>query len=163
MLIACFLTLTNILLQILIGHLFRPGRTFPLFVGLFLLSLPAYVLLSFQNGLSDFGFLGGLVIYLLLYCNYIQCFYYIATPLTLRMVEEFFCAPGGFLSLLELKERYGVAQIIRERLVTLEKSGYLKKEGERCLLTRRGNFFAQAFKLLRKIFGVPYYLEVGVG
>lgn len=162
-----------ILAQIVISHCLRPRITFVILIGLFVISLPLYVLLYLATPptlgfLPDatsqtpfaLGLLNGLLVHLLLYGSYIQCFYYLSTPLTLRILEEFLNAERGFLRLSELRERYGLHHILQGRLERLAANGYIQEEKECYRVTKKGRFFAAVFKAVRRFLGVPYYLAL---
>ena len=160
-LLSLLLVLIDALSQILLTHLFRPRRIFNVFVGLFFASLLIFGVLyvKISNLPSFLGFANGLVVYALLYGGYIQCFYYVSQPVTLRMLEEFLKTPGGMLQISGLKENYGLEHMIHSRLETLVLNGHAMKEGKRYLLTGKGKFLARIFKIFRKILGTPYYLD----
>ena len=147
--------------QILTAHTLRPERTFPFLIGLFVVSFPVYVFLFVHTAASAnrLALFNGLFLHSLFFFNYMQCFYYITQPVTIRMLEEFLKAPGERLTLEELKKIYGLTHMIQTRLETLARNGYARQEGDRYLLTRRGRFFAESFSGVRTLFGVPYYLD----
>lgn len=148
-------------IQILTAHTLRPQRTFPLLIGLLVVSYPVYVFLFFRTTTSvdRLALFNGLFLHSLFFFNYMQCFYYITQPVTIRMLEEFMKAPGERLTLGELKKSYGLTHMIQTRLETLTRNGHVRQEGDRYLLTRRGRFFAESFRGVRTLFGVPYYLD----
>ena len=88
-------------IQILTAHTLRPGRTFPLLIGLLVVSFPVYVFLFLRTTTSvdRLALFNGLFLHSLFFFNYMQCFYYITQPVTIRMLEEFMKAPGERLTL----------------------------------------------------------------
>ena len=151
-----------VVLQTVITHLFRPRRVFNILAWLFLISLPVYCVLYLGRSNSSYplGLFNGLLVYFLLYCNSVQCYYYLGRPVTLRLLVEFLEAHRGFLTLAEIQKNYGLKHMISSRLEALVLNGYATKEGIRYVLTRKGRVFAGIFLLIRRIFGVPYYLEL---
>lgn len=172
-LIGLFLTTNCIWAQIALSHRLRPRSTFVILVGLFVPSLTVYVILytvapptlnflpeAYSQTPFYLGLFNGLLLHLLFYGTYIQCFYYLSTPLTFRILEEFLKSDGGFLTLSELKGRYGLSHIIQGRLERLAVNGYIQNEKERYCVTKKGRFFAAVFKGVRRFFGMPYYLNL---
>lgn len=151
-------------IQILTAHILKLRRTFPLLMSLLFMSLPIYVFLFLQiaPAVDRLALCNGLFLHLLIFFNYVQCFYYITQPVTIRMLEEFLKAPGERLTLEELKTSYGLSHMIQARLETLAQNGYARRQGDRYALAPRGKFFAEAFQGVRKLFGVTYYLDQNV-
>ena len=158
--ISFLLTAVMVLLQILIAHIFKPRMMFRLVGTIFLLSIPAYVILSSRiSHLNALGFANGLVVHFLIFFNYVQCLYYFTRPVTLRMTIEFLRARGRTLTIHELKEGYNSRHMIQSRLDLLVVNGYAMKTDFGYELTGKGKYLSKVFLLLRKLFGVPYYLE----
>lgn len=160
-LISLSLTTTCAFAQIILTHLFRPRRIINLMGGLFFVSLPIFIGIysktSHAPSLLDLA--NSLLVYTLLYCNYIEGFYCVSPPITLRILEEFLKAPAGGLRISELRENYGLKQVIDPRLKNLLLNGYVRKERERYLLTKKGKLFVGVFRAFRRILGVPHYLD----
>ena len=158
--ISFLLTAVMVLLQILIAHIFKPRMMFRLVGTIFLLSIPAYVILSSRiPHLNALGFANGLVVHFLIFFNYVQCLYYFTRPVTLRMTIEFSRARGRALTVQELQGIYSSKHMIESRLNLLVLNGYATRTQLGYELTRKGMYFSQLFLFLRKLFGVPYYLE----
>ena len=173
-LLSSALILAWIASQIAVFQILRPARKFLAFTLLYLPTLPLFGILycltphnlgflpaAFSQTPFWPGMINGLLLHLLLYCTYGECFFYIDRPLTLQMLVEFLKTPGGTLTALELSKRYSMERMIRERLDSMLLNGYLRKDGDRFFLLPKGRMFAKIFAFIRAILGVDYYLKLG--
>lgn len=149
-----------IVVQVLVFHIFSVRDKFKTLTVLFLPTLPvfglAYWSLSGKTSLlemSDLIWFGnGLFVHCLLYGAWVQFFYAVERPVTLRILEELSKSPDQTLSISQMQEIYGLGHMISRRLDALVSSGYcIEKEG-RYFLTGQGRAFAVFFKLGRHIF-----------
>ena len=174
--LAIALTLIWIVLQIIVFHAFKPQKRFAVMTLLFIVTIPFYFIFDMAtpenlyflpaslSATPDFlGLANGFILYVLLYGTYVECFYYIDRPLTLRMLIEFLDAPGGTLTLAELQKRYSFREMIQTRLESMVANGYLVHGTRTFQLTSKGKAFATGFSAIRGILGVPYYLQTEAG
>lgn len=165
-----------ILAQITVYHIFQPKKKFWTMTLLFIGTLPFYAFFYFftpsdvfflPSSLSQtpvlLGFLNGFILHVLLYGTFVECFYYVDRPLTLRMLVEVLQAPGRTLTLSELQTRYSFREMIRSRLEVMVHNRYLSEQRQIYSLTTKGRIFANGFLLIRRILGIPYYLNTDAG
>ncbi len=163
--LAFLLTTASVILQILMARIRPPRRFFNFAFGIYLLSIPLFVIFYPRPvfaGLGDATILGlanGLLVHLLLFFNYMQGIYYFTRPVTLRILIEFLQAKDHYLTRQTLQDHYHLKYMIGSRFDLLVVNGYLLKQGERFELTAKGRIFSSLFLFLRNFFGVPYYLE----
>lgn len=161
-----------ILLHIIVIQLFKPRKMFETLLFIYFLSAVAYTLFyvtspselyvfskSWYERATVLDFLNGLFVQLLLFFNYVQILYYLTRPVTLRILMEFLSAPDSRLSISELNEKYRVHEMIRSRLELLLMHGYVKSESGRYQLKKKGRYMVNACLFLRRLFGIPYYLD----
>jgi hypothetical protein len=158
--------------QIVVVHAVRPVRMFnamsllfvptvPAFLALFVLTPPDLFGLPPQlaAGPTRLGALNGLMVHLLLYCTWVEAFYYIDRPVTLRILVEFVKAPRHRLTLEAIRAVYGLEQMISGRLEIMRVNGYVAERSGRYVLTGKGRLFARLIRAVRRTLGVPYYFE----
>ena len=159
--------------QIAVIHATRPvrlffaitalfGATIPVYVAVYLLTPPdLYVLSAAVAGTpATLGLANGLLVHVLLYCTWMEAFYYVDRPVTLRILVEFVKAPGGYLTLSDMRRVYGLEQMIVWRLESMRTNGYVVERDGRFTLTRKGRVFAIGISMVRRFLGVPYYFDV---
>lgn len=174
-LLSACLVIFWIITQITVFHIVQPKKKFWTLTLLFMGTFPFYALFYFWIPPNFFflppslsqtplwvGFANGLILHILLYGTYVECFYYVDRPLTLRMLVEVLQAPGHTLTLHELQTRYSFREMIRSRLEAMVHNGYLLAEAQGYRLTSKGRVFAQGFLFIRKLLGIPYYLNTDV-
>lgn len=98
--------------------------------------------------------LNGLLLHLLLFCTFMEWYYCVDRPVTLRILVEAWKRKGEPLERANLYRSYGLDYMIGRRLEALASSGYLEARGERYYLTRKGKLFAAVFERGSRLFGV---------
>lgn len=172
LLLSLFLVALWILAQLVVVHAFRPVRVFSAMTWLFAPTLPAFVVLYvlappglfvLPEGLvresMALGLLNGLFVHLLLYCTWVEAFFCIDRPVTLRILVEFAKAPRGRLTLPQIRDVYSLEQMIAQRLHSMRLNGYVEERGGRYVLTPKGRALARGIRRLRRLLGVSYYLD----
>ena len=150
----------SVLVHLVIVRIFRPKRGFTVFLNIFVVFFGLYFLLFRFLRTSDIvGLINGPIFFVLAYCNYILCYYYVSQPVTLNMLQEFLKARGGKLTIGQLKENYSLTQMIDSRVKAMTLNGYVFNQKNHLQLTKKGKMFVFILRGLRKLFGVPYYLE----
>ncbi len=161
---------------IIVVHARRPAGKLTVLTGLFAVTIPLYLLLhavtppdlgvlpaAYAATPSRLGLVNGLVIHLLLYCTWMQGFYYVDRSVTLRLLVELVKAPGGRLALADVRAIYGLAQMIDRRMKSLVESGYVEETDGRFVLTPKGRVLDTGVRLLRRVLGARYYFAVDDG
>jgi hypothetical protein len=156
--------------QIVAVHVLRPTRMFVVLTALFAATVPIYVVLyaitpanlgvlpaAWAATPPALGLADGLLVHGLLYCTWMQGFYYVDRPVTLRLLVEFVKAPGGSLTLAQMRAVYGLPQMIERRLISLRDNGYVEERDGRFVLTPKGRLFARGIAGLRRALGARYY------
>ena len=92
------------------------------------------------------------LMHVLFFFCYVECFYHVERAVTLRMVIEIQRHPGGTPTVAQLASAYGVDDMIRRRLDDLKRNGFLKFDGERWHLTAKGRLFASVMRVSNAIF-----------
>lgn len=158
--------------QLVVVHTLRPTRLFntmtllfaptvPLFVALYALTpadlgmLPA----EWSRSSAALGVLNGLLVLALLYGTWVEGFYYVDRPVTLRVLVEFVKAPGRRLTLDEVRAVYGLEHMITSRLETMRENALVEQRDGRWVLTRKGFLFARGIRFVRSVLGLPYYFD----
>lgn len=172
LLLSIIVVLTSVVAQAVVVHMLRPVKVFNTMALLFLLTVPVFLVLyditprdlyvlpeSLARTPAALGCLNGLLVHILLYCTWVEAFYYIDRPVTLRILVEFAKSPGGYLTLSEIRGVYGLEQMITSRLESMRINGYLEEQYDRYILTRKGKALARAIQLVRQALRVPYYFD----
>lgn len=163
-LLACIFIFILFGIQVLMVHTLHPKRLFNTLLLIFLMSLPvygfAYLDLADADSSRRFSLVNGLLVYWLLFLSYVQSLYYISRPVTLRILGEFLRSDGRNLTEEDLQDRYSVASMIRSRLDLLVLNRFLTERNGEYRLTPKGDVLAHIIILIRRIFGVRYYLDL---
>ncbi|MFQ5915292.1 MAG: hypothetical protein ACE5JS_19150 [Nitrospinota bacterium] len=167
------LVLFWVLAQLVVVHTLRPVRifnamtllfapTFPAFIGVYALTPPSFF--GLPEGLTHtpmaLGLVNGLMVHLLLYCTWVEGFYCVDRPVTLRILVEFVKAPSGTLTLGQMQSVYSLEEMVIRRLESMQVNGYLEERAGRYVLTPKGRAMAGAIRFLRRALGASYYLEM---
>lgn len=107
-------------------------------------------LAGFEHPVAAYG--TGLLLHVLFYFCFVECFYHVERAVTLRMVIELFEEPGHAMPLEAMVAHYSVDDMIRRRLEDLRRAGFVKDEGGYWRLTRKGRLFAAAMRISSTIF-----------
>ena len=83
-----------------------------------------------------------LVLHLLLFFLFVECFYHIERSVTLRLLVEIETAAGGNSSITAIMKGYSVDDMIQRRLDILARSGFASKTGDRWVLSSKGKRLA---------------------
>lgn len=94
----------------------------------------------------------GLLLELLFFFCFVECFYHVERAVTLRMVIEIMDHPGGPPTLDDLVAAYPVDDMICRRLEDLQRNGFLVRDGEQWNLTGKGRLFAAVMRVSNAIF-----------
>lgn len=140
-----------ILAQVLLLRWVGPRFHFRARLWLYLVSF--FIFLIWQWTTFPLNILNGSLLHLLLFCTFMEFYYYIDRPITLRILVEAKKA-GHRLDRNQLDQAYDLNYMIQRRLEILAATGYLKPEGGRYYLTFRGRFLASIFARGSALFGV---------
>lgn len=88
-----------------------------------------------------------LVLHLLLYFFFVECFYHVERSVTLRLLIELHEHPEGTATTAEIMRNYSVDDMIRRRLDDLVHSRWLEESGGRYRLTAKGRRLAQLMSM----------------
>lgn len=94
----------------------------------------------------------GILLHILFYFCFVECFYHVERAVTLRMVIELFEEPEKAMPLNAMLAHYPVDDMIRRRLEGLQESGFIRHIDGIWHLTPKGRFFASAMKISSAIF-----------
>lgn len=172
LLLSLFLAVLWVLAQLVVVHTLRPVRMFSAMTWLFAPTVPGFVLLyaltppgvfvlpeSLARESMALGLVNGLIVHLLLYCTWVEAFFCVERPVTLRILVEFVKAPRGYLAPREIQKVYSLERMITQRLESLRLNGYVEERGGRYVLTRKGRAMARGIRAIRRSLAVPYYFD----
>ena len=158
-------TLTWVILHLVAMHIRPTPHRMPAMTRAFLLALPlvpAIVFVLWRNpewraalaGIEHPGaaYGMGVLLHVLFYFCYVECFYHVERAVTLRMVIELLEHPGGPPTLDAMLAHYPVDDMVRRRLEGMRDAGFVRAEGGRWSLTPKGRFFAAAMRISSFIF-----------
>lgn len=94
----------------------------------------------------------GLLLEVLFFFCFVECFYHVERAVTLRMVIEIMDHPDGPPTLDDLVAAYPVDDMIRRRLQDLQRNGFLVRKGDGWNLTGKGRVFAAVMQVSNAIF-----------
>lgn len=94
----------------------------------------------------------GVLLHVLFYFCFVECFYHVERAVTLRMVIELFEEPGHAMPLDAMMAHYPVDDMIRRRLEDLRRAGFVRHEDGYWRLTRKGRLFAATMRISSAIF-----------
>lgn len=140
-------------------------RRFPAMTRAFLRSfplVPAIVFLILRNAEWREALAGiehpaaaygmGVVLHILFYFCFVECFYHVERAVTLRMVIELFDQPGRSMPLDAMLAHYPIDDMIRRRMEGLRVSGFVRDDNGIWQLTPKGRLFASTMKISSAIF-----------
>lgn len=152
-------------LHLLSMHIRPTPRRFPAMTRAFLLSFPLVPLIVFvilrrpewrevlagiEHPAAAYGM--GILLHILFYFCFVECFYHVERAVTLRMVIELFDQPGQAMPLDAMLAHYPVDDMIQRRLEGLRDSGFVWNDNGIWRLTPKGRLFASAMKISSAIF-----------
>lgn len=174
LILSFLLVLLWIAVKLIALHVLRPKSVFPVATLLFALTVPAYLALYLGTspdlfvlppGLVSsnplFGLVNGLIVHFMLYCTWMEFYYAVVPPLTLRILQELMTTPDGRLTYEQLQAVYGLEAMIDRRLKTLTVNGYVEERNGKIHLTSKGEILSKGIQLFRAFFATPYYLDLG--
>ncbi|OGQ44892.1 MAG: hypothetical protein A3H42_06310 [Deltaproteobacteria bacterium RIFCSPLOWO2_02_FULL_46_8] len=123
-------------------------------VGLFLYGLSFVGFLVWEWPTSWLNLLNGGLLHILFYCTFMEFYYYIDRPITLRILVEARKNLNRVLDINKLHQTYDLKYMIQRRLKSLVASGYIAEKNANFYLTTKGKIFAKIFEKGSKIFGV---------
>lgn len=141
-----------ILAQVLLFGFVDPKIRFRL--RLFLYGISFLFFLVWQSSTALLNLFNGILLHLLLFCTFMEFYYCIDRPVTLRILAEAKKSADHILRLDKLYRSYDLEYMIGRRLEALMSSGYLFKKEDRYYLTSKGKFFAGIFEKGSALFGV---------
>lgn len=136
--------------------LFAP--TLPLLVAAYLATPPDLRILppALARTPGLLGLANALLFHLLIYCTWMEFYYYVERPLTLRILVE--VDRAGAADVERLRAAYRPDEMIRRRLESMRENGHVRLDGGRYVLTPRGRRLARSIARLRALVGLPYYV-----
>jgi hypothetical protein len=158
-------TLCWVILHLVAMHIRPAQRRMLAMTRAFLLALPLVPALVFAIGRNPewraalagiehpaaaYGM--GLLLHVLFYFCFVECFYHVERAVTLRMVIEILEHPGGPPTVEALLNTYPVDDMVRRRLEGMRDAGFVLEKNGRWMLTRKGRFFASAMRISSVIF-----------
>ena len=93
-----------------------------------------------------------LVLELLFFFCFVECFYHIERAVTLRLLVEIQAIEKTGASIETIMKDYSVDEMVVRRLADLGRSGFVIKTGERFTLSAKGRLFAKAMTYSAWIF-----------
>ena len=154
-------------LQPIIFHVSSPQSRFQSMVTWFFPTVPVYFLLYWLTPANlwwlpgrlaatpyALGLLNGFLIHALLFLTCVQFYYHVDRSITLRLLTEFGRAPGGLLTLGQIRQKYGLEDIIQSRLEAMVLNQFLFLRENRYYLTTKGRLAAWMALSTRKLFRI---------
>jgi hypothetical protein len=151
-----FTFLLYFLIQGTLFHGVKVSRRALALVGIWLLLLPAYGLVyhwlpddaavwpEVWRAPSDLTtWFSGALLYFFLFMGYAQFFYMAESSVGVRTMIELSAEPERGRSMDDLTRKYRYEWMLQRRLDRMVHAGYLIRDGDWCLLTRRGRFVAR--------------------
>lgn len=155
--LAC--SLLFLILHVLIFRYLRPEERFRTLVAIFFSLVPvyafAYVLVPPRQGIYSghdvLEFLVGLFLYIFLFLGYCQFYFIIDRSISVRVMIEIEKSAVGSFNFDEIRQVYSFDRVLTRRLEHMVEDGYLKREADRYLNTRKGRFVAGLFSFLKDL------------
>lgn len=123
-------------------------------VRLFLYALSLASFFIWQWSTSWLNLLNGALLHLLFFCTFMEFYYCVDRPITLRILVETKKEPEQKLNPEKLYQSYPLEYMIQRRLEALTACGYLLEREGYYHLTPKGRFFAKIFEYGSRLFGV---------
>jgi hypothetical protein len=161
--LGCFLLF--LVLHVLVFRFIKLKERFRTLTVIFYALLPVYVAVYFLlpgprwfATLHEFlDFLAGLFLYIFLFLGYCQFYFIVDRSISVRVMMEINNTGGEGRAFEELKRLYSFDYILSRRLDHMVYGGYLDKEGERYVNTKKGRIVASVFAFLKD------FLRLGPG
>ena len=144
-----------IVVQNVLIHIRPADNRFKAMLWGYIVSLP-FVLIMYQYVIQPFvqsetggypvGLFHAYALHLLLFFLYVECFYYVERSVTLRFLVEFYQAPGGIISSDEIRQKYNLSDMIRQRLNVAQNNGFISEEDGFWKLTPKGKRLAKTMQ-----------------
>ena len=93
-----------------------------------------------------------LLLHVLLFFLFVECFYHIERSVTLRLLVEIDAATSAKPTVGYIMKDYSVDDMITRRLAAMEQSGFIKRAGDKWVLAGKGRSFAKIMGLSCWIF-----------
>lgn len=93
-----------------------------------------------------------LLLHVLLFFLFVECFYHIERSVTLRLLVEIDAAATAKPTVGSLMKDYSVDDMITRRLDAMEQSRFIKRAGDKWVLASKGQSFARIMRLSCWIF-----------
>jgi hypothetical protein len=103
-----------------------------------------------ESGLLSWFY--ALLLHLLLFFLFVECFYHIERSVTLRLLVEIEASSASKPSINSIMRDYSVDDMIRRRLESMEQSGFIIKKDDRWVLSQKGATYAKIMGLSCWIF-----------
>jgi DNA-binding HxlR family transcriptional regulator len=88
-----------------------------------------------------------LILHLLLFFLFVECFSHIERSVTLRLLVELLEHPKGAATTVEIMREYSVDDMIRRRLADLLRNGWVQESDGRFRLTEKGRRLARVMSV----------------
>lgn len=116
-----------------------------MYLGSLMLYFWAFVCFAPVISWDEFGLWNGALVHILLFCTFMEFYFYVDRPVTLRILVEIYNNPSRSLELNTLNNLYDLRYMIERRLGSLVNSGYMIQEDTTYYLTQKGKRFAKLF------------------
>jgi Zn-dependent protease with chaperone function len=161
--LVCFLLF--LLVHVIIFRYRRPEERFKTLSVIFFSLSPFYVIAYFllppwQGIYSLEGalvFLSGLFLYIFLFLGYCQFYFIVDRSISVRVMIEIEKSATKSHDFDEIKKVYSFDRVLSRRLEHMVHSGYLSREADHYMNTRKGRFVAYLFRFLKD------FLRIGPG
>ncbi|MEE8574474.1 MAG: hypothetical protein V3T30_03585, partial [Thermodesulfobacteriota bacterium] len=108
--------------------------------------------------LSNFiNFVSGFMLYVFLWLGYCQFYFIVDRSISVRIMIELENSKEKALTYDEIKSCYTFDHILTRRLGHMVEGGYLKKEGDKYVNTKKGETEGRFFRFMKD------YLNLGIG
>jgi hypothetical protein len=167
-------TLCWVILHVAAMHIRPAPRRMPAMTRAFLWALPLVPALVFaiwrqpdwrealagvEHPAAAYGM--GILLHVLFYFCFVECFYHVERAVTLRMVIEILEHPGGPPTVEALLNTYPVDDMVRRRLDGMRDAGFVRENNGRWSLSAKGRLFASAMRISSIIFNSkPQYERI---
>lgn len=103
------------------------------------------------------GFWNGLLMCVLLFVTWIQCYYHVGRSITLRLITEFERAPSRCMTLRQIERVCGLEVLIGTRLDALLHHGFVVRRGDSYYRGPAGAVAAAIGRIARRIIQLNQY------
>jgi len=133
-----------VLAHLVLFALVRIERRSRVLIGLWLAGVVGHVVGCLALGVDGWRTAAGVALIFCAFILYMPAYYTVASSLSARMIVDIHRA-GGRLATDELWRRHAPDQLLASRLGTLEAAGYVRRAGDRFVLTPKGRLVVRPF------------------